>query len=259
MMTGDLSDEYGEVGVVALRGVLDRRAAGRPRRPLDENLAAPGPWADDYTPAGGTGRFFGDYVNWSRIDGYRRAALHGPLPRLATDAARRPRGSSTSTRWSRSGHRRGDAVAPRRAVLLRGRRQNVSLWVPLDPVPAAAGVGSCAVRTCGAGASCPARFVEPRRTPSPTTASSWSPTSTPLVDRHEIVVLRPRARRRPGLPLPDAARRARHGRALDGRRRAVSFRYVGGDARFAVRPWLHSPPFDPIGPGEPLDDERFPG
>ncbi len=43
-----------------------------------------------------------------------------------------------------------------------------------------------------------------------------------------------------------------------GRRRAVSFRYVGGDARFGSRPWLHSPPFDPIWPGEPLDDERFP-
>jgi len=35
-------------------------------------------------------------------------------------------------------------------------------------------------------------------------------------------------------------------------------RYVGDDARFALRPWLHSPPYDPITPGEPLDNERFP-
>jgi hypothetical protein len=42
------------------------------------------------------------------------------------------------------------------------------------------------------------------------------------------------------------------------RRRAVSFRYLGNDARFATRPWLHSPPFEPFTPGEPLDDERFP-
>ena len=34
---------------------------------------------------GGTGRFFGDYVNWARIDGYRRAALQGPLVGLAAD------------------------------------------------------------------------------------------------------------------------------------------------------------------------------
>jgi ectoine hydroxylase-related dioxygenase (phytanoyl-CoA dioxygenase family) len=42
------------------------------------------------------------------------------------------------------------------------------------------------------------------------------------------------------------------------RRRAVSFRYLGADARFATRPWLHSPPYEPIAPGQPLDDERFP-
>ena len=42
------------------------------------------------------------------------------------------------------------------------------------------------------------------------------------------------------------------------RRRAVSFRYLGSDARFATRPWLHSPPYEPIAPGQPLDDARFP-
>ena len=25
-----------------------------------------------------------------------------------------------------------------------------------------------------------------------------------------------------------------------------------------LRPWLHSPPFDDVRPGEPLDDTRFP-
>jgi ectoine hydroxylase-related dioxygenase (phytanoyl-CoA dioxygenase family) len=44
----------------------------------------------------------------------------------------------------------------------------------------------------------------------------------------------------------------------DTRRRAVSFRYLGADARFATRPWLHSPPYEPITPGQPLDDDRFP-
>jgi ectoine hydroxylase-related dioxygenase (phytanoyl-CoA dioxygenase family) len=46
----------------------------------------------------------------------------------------------------------------------------------------------------------------------------------------------------------------------DARRRAVSMRYLGDDARFALRPWLHSPPFEPNGleVGQPLDDPRFP-
>jgi len=42
------------------------------------------------------------------------------------------------------------------------------------------------------------------------------------------------------------------------RRRAVSFRYVGDDPRFVTRPWLQSPPFDDVRPGEALDDGRFP-
>ena len=46
----------------------------------------------------------------------------------------------------------------------------------------------------------------------------------------------------------------------NGRRRAVSMRYVGDDATFALRPWLHSPPFEQndLVVGGPLDDERFP-
>ena len=76
-------------GVIAVRGVLDQAQLQELADAVDENLAAPGPWANDYTPEGGTGRFFGDYVNWERIDGYRQAALHGPLPELARSPARR--------------------------------------------------------------------------------------------------------------------------------------------------------------------------
>ena len=45
-----------------------------------------------------------------------------------------------------------------------------------------------------------------------------------------------------------------------GRRRAVSMRYLGDDAIFTLRPWLHSPPFDQrsLIEGGTLDDDRFP-
>jgi ectoine hydroxylase-related dioxygenase (phytanoyl-CoA dioxygenase family) len=45
------------------------------------------------------------------------------------------------------------------------------------------------------------------------------------------------------------------------RRRAVSLRWLGDDARFGVRPWTTSPPFEPNGlvDGGSLDgDVRFP-
>jgi hypothetical protein len=50
------------------------------------------------------------------------------------------------------------------------------------------------------------------------------------------------------------------GNSSTARRRAVSLRWLGDDAVFALRPWLHSPPFEQRGlvEGGPLDDERFP-
>jgi hypothetical protein len=44
------------------------------------------------------------------------------------------------------------------------------------------------------------------------------------------------------------------------RRRAVSLRWLGDDAVFALRPWLHSPPFEQgaLVEGQPLVDARFP-
>src|SRR5438309_510545 len=81
--TADLAAEYRRDGVVLVRKVLDEAQLADLAAAVEENLAVPGPWAIDYTPTGSTGRFFGDYVNWDRIDGYRQAALYGPLPELA--------------------------------------------------------------------------------------------------------------------------------------------------------------------------------
>ncbi len=40
----------------------------------------------------------------------------------------------------------------------------------------------------------------------------------------------------------------------------MSFRFLGDDATFTLRPWLHSPPFEQqdLVAGAPLDDDRFP-
>ena len=51
------------------------------------------------------------------------------------------------------------------------------------------------------------------------------------------------------------------GNELSTRRRAVSFRWVGDDARYAARPWAVSPPYAADGlevGGELGDDPRFP-
>src|SRR3954462_576607 len=81
--TADEAVAFQRDGVVAVRGVLDATQLEAIAGAVEENISAPDPWASDYTPDDSTGRFFGDYVNWQRIAGYRDAALHGPLPALA--------------------------------------------------------------------------------------------------------------------------------------------------------------------------------
>lgn len=258
-MNTDLREDYRTNGVVVARGTLDRDALADLAAALAENLAAPGPWASDYTPADGAGRFFGDYVNWQRIPGYRRTALAGALPELAAALVEGPvrffhehalvkePGTNEITPWHHD--------EPYYCV---DGEDNVSLWVPLDPVPARAGVRFVVGSHRWGRRFVPRKFVD--STPYATAAHGFE--LVPDIDAesagHQIVSFAVE----PGDVIAFHYRTV-HGAPgtaglTDQRRRAVSFRYVGGDARFATRPWLHSPPFDAVEPGEQLDDERFP-
>jgi len=249
------ADSYRRDGVVVARRILDEDQLGDLATALDENLAAPGAWANDYTPAGSTGRFFGDYVNWARIEGYRRAALHGPLARLATELLDPPvrffhehalvkeAGTAEVTPWHHD--------EPYYCV---DGVENVSLWVPLDPVPAESGLRFVRGSHLWGRRFVPRRFLDATPYAAADDGFELVPDVDAIVADDDII----------GFDLEPGDVLAFHFRTLHdapgaaARRRAISFRYVGGDARFGSRPWLHSPPFDPIWPGEPLDDERFP-
>lgn len=246
-------------GVVVVRKVLDAAAVEELATALDDNIASPGPWANDYTPDGSNGRFFGDYVNWQRFPGYRRAGRTGALPALATRLISGPvrffhehalvkePGTTEITPWHHD--------EPYYCV---DGSANVSLWVPLDPVPASAGVQFIAGSHRWGRRFVPRMFLDH----SPYTAAADGfelvPDIDAELDRHQIVSFDVD----PGDVIAFHFRTVHSapGTAgvIDHRRRAVSFRYVGGDARFATRPWLHSPPFDRVEPGAPLDEERFP-
>jgi ectoine hydroxylase-related dioxygenase (phytanoyl-CoA dioxygenase family) len=250
-----LSERFAADGVVAVQGVLDSELLAELAAAVDDNMADPGPWASDYTPDGHDGRFFGDYVNWERLDGFRRLALGGPLPRLARELIGggtvrffhehvlvKEAGTSELTPWHHD-----DPY-----YCIDGDR-NVSLWVPLDRVPEDAALEFVAGSHRWGRRFVPRKFVD--HTPYAAADQGYElvPDIDAERDRHRIV----RFALEPGDVL------AFHFRTLHGapgsaaRRRAVSFRYVGDDARFALRPWLHSPPYDDVHPGEPLDD-RFP-
>ena len=246
-------------GVAVVRGVLDHDQLADLANALEQNIADPGPWASDYTPNGGAGRFFGDYVNWQRIDGYRRAALTGPLPRLATSLVDGPvrffhehalvkePGTAEPTPWHHD--------EPYYCI---DGAENVSLWVPLDPVPAAAGVRFIRGSHRWGRRFVPRMFVDGTPYTAATDGFELVPDFDDELGTHDLVSFDVA----PGDAIAFHFRTVHDapGTAglIDHRRRAISFRYVGGDARLSTRPWLHSPPFDPVAPGAALDDERFP-
>jgi ectoine hydroxylase-related dioxygenase (phytanoyl-CoA dioxygenase family) len=259
--TADQVATYQRDGVLVLRELLSPEWLERLASGVERNLAEPGEWAQHYTPEGQPGQFFGDYCNWERIPELGDAALRSGL----ADVARRLMGSDTVRFFhehvlvKEPGTREITPWHHDQPYYCVDGDQSVSFWVALDPVPASAGVEFVAGSHRWGRWFVPRKFVD----------------HTPYAEadtRFELV------------PDVDAARAdlrivsfdiepgdvvAFHFRTLHGapgteglatRRRVVSFRWIGDDATFALRPWLHSPPFEPrdLIEGGPLDDERFP-
>ena len=248
-------------GFVVLRGVVSPSALAGIAEGVEANLASPSSWSNDYTPTGSGGRFFDDYVSWERIPQFAEAALHGVLPRIAGDlmGTTAPRffhehvlvkepGTATPTPWHHDDPYYG----------VEGM-DNVSLWVPLDPVPE-----NIALRCIRGSHLVPRRFIPNRfvdDSPYTEAADGFElfPTLTELESLGDSVV----CEAQPGdivafhfRTLHSAPSTADH----PSRRRIVSFRYVGDDARWISRPWKTSPPFEPLGlnDGDVLDEIRFP-
>ena len=257
----NLVSDYQRDGVVVLRNIVLPETIASLRDGVAANMAAPGPWANEYTPAGHTGRFFDDYVNWQRIAQFAEVGLFGAVPQAALQlmGSREARlfhehvlvkeqDTKEITPWHHDDPYYGiDGT------------DNVSIWIPLDPIP-----DSVALRFIPGSHRWGKRFI-PRRFADQSAYVESAKDFLPLplareLDEQKFIET--------PVALGDVV--AFHYRTLHCApgtlgtgvklRRAVSFRYVGDDARFATRPWRTSPPLDGNGlkPGDRLDDPRFP-
>ena len=252
---------YAADGFVVLHNVLPLHTLEMLQEGVDKNLASPSSWANDYTPENSSGRFFDDYVSWKRISEFANAALQGVLPRIAGElmSTASPRffhehvlvkepGTATPTPWHHDDPYYG----------IEGM-SNVSLWIPLDPVPT-----PIALRFIRGSHLLPRRFIPNRfvdDSPYTTAAPGFElfPTAEELEDLGDTVVC-------PAKPGDVVAFHFRTLHSAPGtidhatRRRVISMRYLGDDARWTTRPWKTSPPFEPDGlnDGDELDDARFP-
>lgn len=273
----DTVERFRADGATVVRDVLDDRWIQLLAAGVEHNRRHPSAWSHWYTDADDAVGFWSDYVTWTEVDEYRRAAFESPLPLLARELM-----GSSDVRFFHEHVLVKEAGATERTpwhhdqpyYCLDGD-QNVSLWVALDPVPASSGMRFLAGSHRWNRWFVPRRFVDHTAYADPGSPTRTDPDAggerryelVPDVDalvaddpdRHRIVSFDVE----PGdvvafhyRTLHDAP-----GNRLDHSRRAVSFRWVGDDATFAERPWQVSPPYEADGltVGGPLgDDARFP-
>jgi ectoine hydroxylase-related dioxygenase (phytanoyl-CoA dioxygenase family) len=128
---------YDSDGVVCLRGLFEFGWIEFLREAVEAALAAPGADAEEYTAKGASGRFFGDLDLWKRKPAFRHYVMHSPCAEIAGAIMRSKKINifydqllvkEPQTRERTPWHQ----DQPYWAV---EGRQVCSVWLPLDIVP----------------------------------------------------------------------------------------------------------------------------
>lgn len=243
-------------GAVMLPGIFsdwtDTIAAG-----ITRNMDAPGNYASENAVT--EGRFFDDYCNWTRIPEFEDMIRNSPAAALAAAAmgsktaqffhdhvlVKEP-GTPKPTPWHQD--------AP--YYFVEGR-QTVSMWIPIDPVKEAS------LRFI-AGSHKWEKLVRPvswsDQSDFYADDTEWTPVPDPDTDPDTLTVLE--WPMQPGDVVLFDYRTAHgaRGNQANTRRRALSLRWVGDDARYVERPGRTSPPFPghDMQAGQKLREDWFP-
>lgn len=253
--------DYAQEGAVVLRGVLTPEEVSELARGIEHNLAHPSALALVASQPDDPGRFVEDFCTWQHNPHYERIMRSSALPRVAAQLMQsqtvriyhdhmlvKEPGTRQPTPWHQD--------QPYYNV---SGRQNVSFWIPVDPIPLASTLRFVAGSHAGTWymprtfrdhqakwfpegtlAELPAIDAEPGRYPQ----RAWALEPGDAVAFHMLTL------------------HASSGVGPGQRRRVFSVRYLGDDARHAVRPWRTSPPFpglaDRLPDGAPMDDALFP-
>ncbi len=257
----DRVEEFQRDGVLLLTGVFGDWIETL-RRGVEFNMANPGPWGREYLETGQSGRFFGDYCNWDRIDEYRCFLFESPAGEIA--AALMQSGSARVFHEHVLVKEPGtDKITPwhhDQPYYCVDGFQVCSLWIPLDPVPR---------ETCPefiAGSHRWGRWFLPRKF----SGIDYERDGDDLESVPDIDADRAAYDIRSWALEPGDAI-AFHFLTLHGapsnlsatqRRRGFAARFLGDDAVYARRSGEVSPPFpgleQRLQPGEPMRGDEFP-
>lgn len=255
MMTPEQVKEFQENGAIVIRGAfkdwVDVMAEG-----VAQNMAEPGIYASENAVS--EGRFFDDYCNWTRIPAFEKMVRESPAAALAATAMQsktaqffhdhvlvKEPGTPKPTPWHQD--------AP--YYFVQGQ-QTVSLWMPLDPVEDAslrliAGSHKWDKMVRPVSWSDDSDFYE---------SGDWTPVPDPDTDPDKMKILEWAMQPGDVVLFDYRTVHGARGNTATSRRRAVSLRWVGDDARYVSRPGRTSPPFPDHGmvDGQRLRSDWFP-
>jgi ectoine hydroxylase-related dioxygenase (phytanoyl-CoA dioxygenase family) len=254
-----LVTEFQTIGACVIRGALTSDEIALLERGIEANLADPGPLAAVASRADDPGRFFEDFCNWQRIPEYEAIMKRSVLPRIAA--------SLMQSNTVRIYHDHLLVKDPRTQQPTPWHQdqpyynidgcQNVSFWIPVDPVPRESTLEFLSGSHSG-GWLMPRTFMSSQ--------AKWFPEGS-LEELHDMS--KPEnASRVIGWALEPGDCVAFHMLTLHAsagsrqRRRVFSARYIGDDIVHAPRAWKTSPAFaglqDELPAGSAMAHPLFP-
>lgn len=261
MIPGDEIGRFDRDGATVLRGVVRARWLELLAEGVEYNRTNPSEWSHWYTSPDEAVGFWSDYVTWPVVEQYRRVVFDSDLAAIAGDLMHsstvrffhehvlvKEPGATEPTPWHHDDPYYGvDST------------QNLSMWIPLDPVPSSSGLQFIAGSHRWGRRFVPRRFIDHTPYGAADDRFELLPEADELVRGQTIL----RWDVEPGDVVAFHYRtlHSAPGNELATRRRAVSLRWLGDDARFGTRPWTTSPPYEANGllEGGALDgDPRFP-
>ncbi len=261
VVTPELTDAFARDGAVCLRGLLNADEVALLCAGIDANIAAPSPRAKVASRPDDPGFFIEDFCCWQDNDAYRRVIFDSPLAAAAgqlmqSQAVRlyhdhmltKEPGTRQRTPWHQD----------QPYYNIEGR-QNISFWIPVDPVRRHSTLEFVAGSHKGPWLM-PRTFMDNQ--------AKWFPEGS-LADLPDIEAARDQFpilgwAVEPGdvIAFHMLSLHAAGGVDGDTRRRVFSVRMLGDDITHAPRTWVTSPPFpglaDRLPAGAPMADELFP-
>ena len=242
MLSGQIIDDFTRDGAVLLRGVLKPLEVQLLAQGIKHNLAHLSPLAIVASQPDDPGRFVEDFCTWQDNPAYRAILLESALPLVAAQLmqSREVRLYHDHLLVKEAGTRQPTPWHQDQPYYNVSGRQNVSFWIPVDPVPLPSTLRFVAGSHAGAWYM-PRTFRDQQ--------AHWFPGGT-LAELPDIDADPQRYRQlawalEPGdaLAFHMLTLHASSGVGPGARRRVFSARYLGDDARHCVRPWRSSPPF----------------